>query len=212
MRLCGTAPLDASSGKQQRHRLNRSGDRQANSALWRNVITRLSYDPATRDYLQRRCAEGRTKTEAIRCLERYPHESSTHASHPNTCLTPPRSINLAWVVVRREGNVKEMEMAKFVLMFHGGESPEEPSSEVMDRWMKWFGDLGDAVVDMGSPFGASATIDSDGAPSPGTGDDPPTGYTIIEATNLHDAVVLAEGCPGLVAGGSVKLYEAARVG
>jgi transposase len=70
-RLCGAAPLDASSGKQQRHRLNRGGDPQANSALWRIVITRLSYDPATRRYLQRRCAEGKTKTEAIRCLKRY---------------------------------------------------------------------------------------------------------------------------------------------
>ncbi len=70
-RLCGAAPLDASSGQQQRHRLSRSGDRQADSALWRIVITRLSYDPATRHYLQRRCAEGKTKTEAIRCLKRY---------------------------------------------------------------------------------------------------------------------------------------------
>jgi transposase len=70
-RLCGAAPLDASNGKQQRHRLSRGGDRQANSALWRIVITRLSYDPATRRYLERRCAEGRTKTEAIRCLKRY---------------------------------------------------------------------------------------------------------------------------------------------
>ena len=70
-RLCGAAPLDASSGKQRRHRLSRAGDRQANSALWRIVITRLSYDPATRDYLERRCAEGKTKTEAIRCLKRY---------------------------------------------------------------------------------------------------------------------------------------------
>jgi len=70
-RLCGAAPLDASSGKQQRHRLSRAGDRQANSALWRIVITRLSYDPAARRYLQRRCAEGKTKAEAIRCLKRY---------------------------------------------------------------------------------------------------------------------------------------------
>jgi transposase len=70
-RLCGAAPLEASSGKQQRHRLSRSGDRQANSALWRIVITRLSYDPTTRHYLQRRCAEGKTKSEAIRCLKRY---------------------------------------------------------------------------------------------------------------------------------------------
>jgi hypothetical protein len=64
-RLGGAAPLDASSDKQQRHRLSRSGDRQANSALWRIVITRLSYDPATRQYLERRCAQGKTKVEAI---------------------------------------------------------------------------------------------------------------------------------------------------
>jgi transposase len=70
-RLCGAAPLDASTGKQQRHRLHRGGDRQANSAPWRIVITRLSYDPATRRYLQRRCAEAKTKTEAIHYLKRY---------------------------------------------------------------------------------------------------------------------------------------------
>jgi transposase len=43
--LCGVAPIDASSGKHQRHRLNRGGDRQANAALWRIVITRMVYDP-----------------------------------------------------------------------------------------------------------------------------------------------------------------------
>jgi transposase len=86
-RLCGAAPLDASSGKQQRHRLSRSGDRQANSALWRIVITRLSYDPATRHYLQRRCAEGKTKSEAIRCLKRY------LARELYTCLPQQRLLD-----------------------------------------------------------------------------------------------------------------------
>jgi transposase len=70
-RLCGVAPLDASSGKQIRHRLNRGGDRQANSALWRITLVRLRSDPATRDYLERRVSEGHTKKEAIRCLKRY---------------------------------------------------------------------------------------------------------------------------------------------
>jgi transposase len=51
--------------------LSRAGNRQANSALWRIVISRLSHDPNTRCYLQRRLAEGKTKTEAIRCLKRY---------------------------------------------------------------------------------------------------------------------------------------------
>jgi transposase len=69
--LCGASPIDASSGKQERHRLNRGGDRQANSALWKIVITRMVYDPRTRDYIQRRTKEGLTKKEAFRCLKRY---------------------------------------------------------------------------------------------------------------------------------------------
>jgi transposase len=69
--LCGVSPLDASSGKQQRHRLNRSGDRQANAALWRVVMTRITYDPRTRAYIERRMNEGLTKREAMRCLKRY---------------------------------------------------------------------------------------------------------------------------------------------
>ena len=103
-------------------------------------------------------------------------------------------------------------MAKFVLMFHGGATPEEPSPAVMDRWMAWFGELGEAVVDMGAPFGAAATIASDGTPSKGSGADPATGYTVIEVANLLDAVVMAKGCPGLSSGGSVKVYEAMQMG
>ena len=69
--LCGASPIDASSGKQQRHRLNRGGDRQANSALWKIVLTRMVSDQRTRDYIARRMAQGLTKKEAIRCLKRY---------------------------------------------------------------------------------------------------------------------------------------------
>jgi transposase len=69
--LCGVAPIDASSGKHERHRLNRGGDRQANSALWRIVITRMVCDPRTRDYIERRTKDGLTKKEAFRCLKRY---------------------------------------------------------------------------------------------------------------------------------------------
>lgn len=103
-------------------------------------------------------------------------------------------------------------MPKFVLIFHGGETPEEPSPEVMDRWMAWFGELGTAVVDMGAPFGPSATVASNGAPSEGTGPDPANGYTVVEAADLHGAVVMAKGCPGLTSGGSVKVYEAMQMG
>jgi hypothetical protein len=69
--LTGSSPLDASSGKRQRHRLNRGADRQANAALWRIAMVRLATDQRTRDYLERRVAEGKTKPEAIRCLKRY---------------------------------------------------------------------------------------------------------------------------------------------
>ena len=69
--LCGAAPLDASSGKQQRHRLNRGGDRQANCALHSIVVVRMSHDRRTKNYVARRIAEGKTKREAIRCLKRY---------------------------------------------------------------------------------------------------------------------------------------------
>ncbi len=70
--LCGTSPIPASSGKRQnRHRLNRGGDRQANAALWRIALVRLSHDQRTRDYLAKRTSEGKSKTEAIRCLKRY---------------------------------------------------------------------------------------------------------------------------------------------
>ena len=103
-------------------------------------------------------------------------------------------------------------MGKFVLMFHGGETPEAPSPEVMERWMAWFGGLGSAVADMGAPFGAAATVASDGTPSEGSGSDPATGYTVVEASSLNDAVVMAKGCPGLSSGGSVKVYEAMQMG
>ena len=69
--LCGVSPLEASSGKVTRHRLNRGGDRQANRALWHIVITRLVSDPRTQAYMERRVKDGRSKSEAIRMLKRY---------------------------------------------------------------------------------------------------------------------------------------------
>jgi transposase len=69
--LCATAPIPASSGKVTRHRLNPGGDRQANHALYRIVITRMSSHPATRASVARRSKEGLSKKEIIRCLKRY---------------------------------------------------------------------------------------------------------------------------------------------
>lgn len=69
--LCGASPIPASSGRVTRHRLNRAGDRQANAALYRIVITRLRWHAPTRAYVQRRTAQGLSKPEIIRCLKRY---------------------------------------------------------------------------------------------------------------------------------------------
>jgi transposase len=69
--LCGVSPLDASSGKQHRHRLNRGGNRDANRALWVIALVRVRCDGPTRDYVERRTKEGLSKPEIIRCLKRY---------------------------------------------------------------------------------------------------------------------------------------------
>lgn len=69
--LCGVAPLPASSGMTQRHRLNRGGDRQANRALHLAVISRIRLDPKTQAYVAKKTTEGHSKLEIIRCLKRY---------------------------------------------------------------------------------------------------------------------------------------------
>ena len=69
--LCGVSPVPASSGKTTRHRLNRGGDRAANSALHIIAIGRLRTDPKTKTYVAKRIAEGHSKLEAIRCIKRY---------------------------------------------------------------------------------------------------------------------------------------------
>jgi transposase len=69
--LCGVSPVEHSSGKTQRHRLNRGGDRAANSALWIIANNRLMHDPQTRAYAARRTATGASRKEILRLLKRY---------------------------------------------------------------------------------------------------------------------------------------------
>jgi transposase len=70
-RLCGVAPIPASSGKTNRHRLHRGGDRSANRALHIATVVRMRYCPRTRAYVARRTAQGLSKPEIIRCVKRY---------------------------------------------------------------------------------------------------------------------------------------------
>lgn len=69
--MCGASPIPASSGKTDRHRLNRGGNRQANWALYEIAIKRMAYDERTRRYVARRTSEGKSRREAVRCLKRY---------------------------------------------------------------------------------------------------------------------------------------------
>lgn len=69
--LCGVSPLEASSGRVTRHRLNRGGNRQANNALWTITLVRARSEARTQAYVARRTAEGRTLKEIFRCLKRY---------------------------------------------------------------------------------------------------------------------------------------------
>lgn len=106
--LCGVAPIPASSGKTTRHRLNRGGDRQANSAIHRIAIVRLSSDPRSRDYLARRISEGKTKKDALRALKRaIAREIFRHLTRPEPVpdysdLRPLRqNLGLTLVAVAR---------------------------------------------------------------------------------------------------------------
>ena len=69
--LCGAAPIPASSGKIIRYRLNRGGEREANRALYLLALSRMRWDPRTREYVARRTAAGLTKREIVRCLKRF---------------------------------------------------------------------------------------------------------------------------------------------
>jgi transposase len=69
--LCGVSPVEASSGKVVRHRLNRGGNRDANRALYMICLARMRRDRRTKEYVARRSAEGKSKREIIRCLKRY---------------------------------------------------------------------------------------------------------------------------------------------
>jgi transposase len=69
-RHSGVAPLEASSGRVQRHRLDRGGNRQLNAAFYRMAITQARYYPEARAYVERKQSEGKSRREAIRCLKR----------------------------------------------------------------------------------------------------------------------------------------------
>ena len=102
-------------------------------------------------------------------------------------------------------------MAKYVLAYHGGgEMPktEEAQAGVYEAWNAWFGSLGESVADVGNPIGQTKTIASDRSMTDGGGANPITGYSLITAESVDEAVTKAKGCPALAIGGSVEVAEA----
>ena len=94
-------------------------------------------------------------------------------------------------------------MGKFVLAYKGGgmAATEEERNAAMEKWGAWFGSLGGAVTDMGNPFGGSASVGDGGTSGL-------TGYSIVTAGSLDDAVSKSKDCPIFASGGNVEVYEA----
>jgi len=101
-------------------------------------------------------------------------------------------------------------MSKYLFVYHGGKNPESEAevAEVLDAWGAWLGSMGAAVIDGGNPVGMSSTINSDGSVSDNGGSNPASGYGLIEAADLDDAIAKGRGCPILASGGTIELAEA----
>jgi hypothetical protein len=105
---------------------------------------------------------------------------------------------------------EEADVTDFLLVYRGGSMPEtqEEQAKVMDAWTQWFGQLGGALKDGGNPFTPqSKTISGDGSVSDTAGATAATGYSILSADSLDEAVGLAKGCPVLQGGASIEVYE-----
>ncbi len=106
-------------------------------------------------------------------------------------------------------------MADYLLLFDGGEMPatDEERAAVMQAWTDWFTTLGGALKDDGNPFtpGAAKTISGDGSVSNGGIAPAASGYSIIRADSLDQAVDLAKGCPVLQGGAQISVYETFEV-
>ena len=102
-------------------------------------------------------------------------------------------------------------MTNYVLLYKGGGMPatEEEQQQVMAAWGTWAEKVGQAMVDLGNPFGPSRSIAADGTVSDGGSG--MTGYSILQADSLDDAAELASSCPIIASGGTIEVYETFQV-
>ncbi len=100
-------------------------------------------------------------------------------------------------------------MPKYMYIYHGGQRPESPEEgeRVMAAWRDWMGGIGDNLVDGGHPAGMSKTVSSSGVADDG-GANPVSGYTLVQANDMDQALGWAKNCPIIDDGGSVEVAEA----
>ena len=100
-------------------------------------------------------------------------------------------------------------MAKFMVIYTGGmgmgASPED-QQRIMDAWGVWFGRMGTAILDGGAPFGESKHVAGSGIADGPLSENPPTGYTLIEADSLDAAAAACSEHPHLAGGGQVQIF------
>jgi hypothetical protein len=104
-------------------------------------------------------------------------------------------------------------MANYLLIYHGGSAPQAPEEQqkVLQAWTGWFTSMGQAVVDGGNPVGQAKTVASNGSVSDGGGANPVTGYSIIQANSIDEAVEKAKGSPQLTSGGTIEVCETFQI-
>ncbi len=92
-------------------------------------------------------------------------------------------------------------MPEYIIAYHGGREPESPEegAKGKEKWKTWLGDLGDAIVNPGTPLGMNRLVSSSGVSDDG-GPDPLTGYTIVKADDMDAALEMAKACPFLEVG------------
>ena len=100
-------------------------------------------------------------------------------------------------------------MAKYLFAYHGGgmAETEEEQQAVMAAWGTWYEALGASIVDGGAPTAFASTVAADGTISAGGGANPVTGYTVVSADSIDDALAKAKGCPIRDSGGSIEVAE-----
>ncbi len=101
-------------------------------------------------------------------------------------------------------------MTKYAFIYHGGSMPEseEEGKRVMAAWGAWMEGIGASLIDGGNPFGPSKTVSNGGSVADGGGTNPASGYSLVEAASIDEALAHAKTCPIIDGGGSVEVCEA----